>query len=427
MSGLSLPARRQVLSPFSPLKNVVPHSLSNGLRVLLKEDHAWPLASIHAWVHVGSVDEQASQAGISHIIEHMVFKGTEHTRAADISRWVEALGGAMNAETSKEYTHYYIDVPSAGASKAVTLMGELLHRATFDPKEWDRERPVIQEEIKRRNDDPESILWDLLNEALFTEERLRRPVIGSVETVAALSRDELWRFYRDFYRTGGSLVVVAGDFKSRQMLEWLSRAFDGMPPGTGPRRPTFSTDSYQSRHMSMQRPVQQVYSAMGFPTPPSSHPDHEALDLLAAVLGDGRSSRLVQTLREKKKIVWSVSTDNYGHEGPGIFSVFAECSPSKQKLLRPEVERLFGSLRRRPIQRDELSRAKNMIHNAWLQSFETYHQQAASLGLYALDDQLERLENYLPRILALEVGDLADTAERYLQTLPLSSAVIEGP
>src|SRR5206468_3336922 len=105
-------------------------------------------------------------------------------------------------------------------------------------------------------------------------------------------------------------------------------------------------------------------------------------------------------LREKKKIVWSVNTANYGHEGPGLFCVFAECSPVRKKQVRPAAERIMRSLRQRPLAREELSRAKNMIQNAWLQSFETYHQQASSLGLYALDDQLNRLENYLPRILA---------------------------
>jgi zinc protease len=239
---------------FSPLKNVVSHTLSNGLQVLLKEDPDWPLVSAHAWVHVGSVDEQASQAGISHIIEHLVFKGTAHYQAAEISRWVEALGGGINAETSKEYTHYYIDVPSAGTSKAVALLGELLHRAVFDPAEWARECPVILEEIKRRNDDPESILWDLFNEALFQEERLQRPVIGSVETVAAMSRDELWTFYQEYYRTGGSLVVVAGDFKTRQMLDWLEKAFDGMPRGRGPARSAMTVTSYQPKHLSLKRP-----------------------------------------------------------------------------------------------------------------------------------------------------------------------------
>ena len=408
---------------FSPLQNVVSHTLSNGLRVLLKEDSSWPLVSVHAWIRVGSVDEQPAQAGISHIIEHLVFKGTAHYQAADISRWVEAHGGGLNAETSKEYTHYYIDVPTAGAAKAVALLGELLYRAIFDPREWARECPVILEEIKRRNDDPEAMLWDLLNESLFQEDRFRRSVIGSVETVAGQTRDALWDFYREYYRTGGTVVVIAGDFKTRRMLEWLEQAFDGMPQGRGPSRAAMTLTSYEPKRLTMKRPVQQNYSALAFPTPTSTHPDHEALDLLAAILGDGRSSRLVQTLREKKKMVWSISAANYGHEGPGLFSVFAECKPSQQSRVRSEVERQFNALRRSPVPHEELARAKNMITTSWMQNFETTHQQASAIGLYALDGQLERLETYLPKIMSLTPAHLENTAEHYLR-MPLSSAVV---
>src|SRR6185437_1329798 len=135
---------------FSPLDNVTFHPFPNGLRLYLKEDRTWPLVSVQAWVRVGSVDEEAAAAGVSHVLEHMVFKGTTHHAAADISRWVESQGGALNAETAKEYTHYYIDVPSVGTRKAVHLLAELLHRAALDPEEWKRECPVILEEIKRR-------------------------------------------------------------------------------------------------------------------------------------------------------------------------------------------------------------------------------------------------------------------------------------
>jgi zinc protease len=411
------------MSQFSPLKGVSFHELPNGLRILLKEDHAWPLVSLHTWVRVGSVDEQPAQAGLSHVLEHMVFKGTTQFNAGEISRWVEQLGGGMNAETSKEYTHYYIDVPGEGARQAIRLLGDLMHQASFDAREWERERPVILEEIKRRNDDPEALLWDLLNEALFQDENLARPVIGSGETVSAVTREDLQSFYQTFYRGPRMVLVVAGDFHTSRMLQWIKKAFGGMPSGAGPFRREAHLPSYTPKHVSLKRPVEQVYIAMGFPTPPANHPDHEALDLLAAVLGDGRSSRLVQSLREKKKLVWSVSAANYGHEGPGLFSVFAECSPARRKQLKPEVEQIFRALRR-GISGDEVARAKNLMESGWLQSYETYHQQASTLGLYALDNQLDRLNNYLPKLLSLTPRALAQVAERYLHTHPLSTAVV---
>src|SRR5262249_10328639 len=133
---------RHLTSLFQPLRGVTPHRLPSGVRVLLKENHSWPLVSVHAWVRVGSLDESESEAGLAHVLEHMVFKGTARHAAADISRWVEAHGGALNAETSKEYTHYYIDLPSSAASRAIHLTAELLTRATLDAAEWRRECPV---------------------------------------------------------------------------------------------------------------------------------------------------------------------------------------------------------------------------------------------------------------------------------------------
>src|SRR6185437_9030043 len=140
---------------FSPLEGMTSHRLPNGLRIYLKEDHRFPLVSTHAWIRVGSADENDGTAGLSHVLEHMVFKGTAHHGAAEISRWVESLGGGMNAETAREYTHYYIDVPREGAEKSVHLVAELLCRASLAQAEWKRERPVILEEMKRRNDDPD--------------------------------------------------------------------------------------------------------------------------------------------------------------------------------------------------------------------------------------------------------------------------------
>src|SRR5581483_475131 len=174
---------------FQPLANTQFFTLPNGLQVYLKPERQAPLVSAQAWVRVGSVDEPRSEAGLSHVLEHMLFKGTKRFSAEDISRWIESLGGSLNAETSREYTHYYVDVPAAGARQAVILLSELLYRAKLDAGEWKRECPVILEEIKRRNDDPESLLWDLLNETLYTNPRLAQPVIGSPATVASVSAE----------------------------------------------------------------------------------------------------------------------------------------------------------------------------------------------------------------------------------------------
>jgi zinc protease len=398
--------------------------LPNGLRVLLKEEHGWPLVSVQAWVRVGSVDETASEAGLAHVLEHMVFKGTTRHAASDISRWVEAQGGALNAETSKEYTHYYIDLPSSGVARAVHLTAELLCRATLDSKEWARECPVILEEMKRRQDDAETMAWELLQQAVYADPTHARSVIGSLETVSALSAEEVRRFYKAHYTAANTWVVIVGDFKTSDVLQRLRQEFKSMPKGVPkPARP-MTVLQRAAVQKSVKKPVQQAYALYGFPTVGASHPDQEALDLLAVLLGDGRNARLVHTLREEKELVWSVGASNITQEGPGIFAVFTECAAKKRPAVGPAVAAILHGFKKRPPTIEEVERAKNLIQTSWLQGYETFHHQAATLGAYAIEDQLARLKGYLPKILSLQARDLAPVIDRYFSQ-ELCSAVVE--
>ena len=392
--------------------------------MFLKEDHSWPLVSVQSWVGTGSVDESDSEAGLAHVLEHMVFKGTTHHKAAEISRWVEAQGGAINAETSKEYTHYYMDLPSSGARHAVHLTAELLCRATIDPKEWGRECPVILEEMKRRNDDAETMGWELLQRALYSDISHSRPVIGSLETVSSFSADTVRRFYKAHYTAHNALVVVVGDFNSKEILALIKKEFRVMPKGEKrlPRPKSVMPSELLHRHLK--KAVQQSYVLCGFPTPPASHKDQEALDLLAVLLGDGRNSRLVRILREEKKLVWSVGASNITQEGPGLFGVFAECDPKNRGQLLPEIRAILASLTKHPPTAEEIGRAKNLMQTSWLQGYETFHNQGSTVGSYALEHQLPRLERYLPTILSLTRSDLSRVIKTYFAQ-NLCSAVVE--
>ncbi len=409
---------------FQPLKRLTSHQLSNGLRVLLIEDHSWPLVSVQSWVKVGALDETDQEAGLAHVLEHMVFKGTAKRAATEISRWVEAQGGALNAETSKEYTHYYIDVPSSGAPRAVHLMAELLCRATLDPAEWEKERLVILEEMKRRQDDAETMVWELLQQSLYADSTHARPVIGSEETVTSFSAQTVRSFYETHYSVANTLVVIAGDFSSKQVLGQLEREMASMPKGLKNRPRPLPMHHPGSVHKRIRKNVRQSYSVHAFSTPSARHPDQEPLDLLSVILGDGRNSRLVHTLREEKELVWSVGSSNITQEGPGIFAVFAESDRKKSPKVSQGVHDVLKSLIKRPPTQEEIQRAKNLVQTSWLQGYETFHNQASVVGAYALDDQLDRLTAYLPRLLSLNAKDLQAVIHRYFGQ-ELSSAVVE--
>lgn len=354
----------------------------------------------------------------------MVFKGTARRPATEISRWVEAQGGSLNAETSKECTHYYIDVPTHGAPRAIHLMAELLCHATLDPQEWAKEKRVILEEMKRRHDDAETVAWELLQDALYSNPAHARPVIGSVDTVSSFSAETVKRFYKRHYSARNTVVVVVGDMKSQDVLRQLEREMGKMPKGILKTHRVEPVHHATPRERHLQKSVQQAYTVYGFPTPPASHPDQEALDLMAVLLGDGRNSRFVHTLREEKELVWSIGASNLTQEGPGIFAIFTESEVKKRPAVGPAVKQILKGLKTRPPTAEEITRAKNLIQTSWLQGYETFHNQASVLGSYALEGHLNRLKQYLPRILALKKQDLTRVIDRYFSQ-DLSSAIVE--
>jgi zinc protease len=278
--------------------------------------------------------------------------------------------------------------------------------------------------MKRRHDDAETAAWELLQGAVYADTAHARPVIGSVETVSSFSAEDVRRFYEAHYTTSNTLVVVVGDFKTREVLKQLSRELKSMPKGMarGTRPDTQLQPLGARRHAK--KHVQQTYGIYGFPTPPAEHPDQEALDLMAVLLGDGRNARLVHTLREEKELVWSIGASNITQESPGIFAIFTEADTKKSPAVGPAVRAVLQGLQKRPPTAEEIQRAKNLIQTSWLQGYETFHNQASTLGAYALENHLKRLENYLPKILGLKAKDLSTIIDNYFSQ-ELCSAVVE--
>lgn len=413
---------------FSPLEGVQHRSLDNGLRALVREDRSLPLVSLHVWVGVGSVDEKEHERGLSHFLEHMLFKGTPTRSAREIARFVEGLGGAMNAETSKEYTHYFLDLPAEGFDKGLELLSEIATQATFPPEEVERERRVVLEEMKRRDDEPDTLLWDLLVETLLPDTAYRWPVIGSKNTIRSQTRADLAAFYHAFYVPNNMAVVAVGDVAATYALDAIEKYFGSPRPGRLRERPSLRQSTYKPAHRRLQKDVQQCYVAFALPTPPMRHPDQEPLDVLACILGEGRSARLYRRLREEKPLVWSVSAMNVTQEGTGLFVIWAECDKNKTVPVEEEIGKLLSEMessQRSAFQQNELQRAITMFESAWVMDFETFHNQAAVLGRYAIQNELERLAEYLPRIRAVTREDLARLHHAYLRQTPFSTARVE--
>ena len=278
--------------------------------------------------------------------------------------------------------------------------------------------------MKRRNDDAETAAWELLQEAVYADVPHARSVIGSPEGVSTFSAEDVRRFYKAHYTAGSTLIVIVGDFQTRDVLEHLRREFRSMPRGNPPASRPEAALQTPGAERRVKKTVQQTYAIYGLSTPPAHHPDQEALDLLAVLLGDGRNARLVHTLREEKELVWSVGATNITQESPGIFAIFTEADAKKSPWVAPAVRSILQGLQRQPPTAEEIQRAKNLIQTSRLQGYESFHNQAAALGAYALEGHLDRLRYYLPKVLALKAKDLESVIDRYFSQA-LCSAVVE--
>lgn len=406
-----------------PFSGTEVHTLPNGLSLVLKEDHTVPVVSLQAWARCGAVDESPAIYGISHGLEHMVFKGTPSRDAGEITRAIEWEGGYVNAATQLETTHYYIDVPSDGLNPALDVLADAVLNPTFPPDELDRERLVILEEIAMRDDSPDATLWDEFASTVFEGTPYGIKVIGSRETVTALSQKDLLTYYRKHYVPSNKCIVLVGDFNRKTVLEKLTGLFGSEAPGSKPDRLPIKGRA-KPFHRILKRPVQLSYLAVGTQVPGLGSEDMIALDVLSDVLGGGISSRFYQHLRERERVVLNISCDYIPFEPVGLFAVFAETRPNDAQRALAAINNELAQIETVPIHPDELQRAKARLKSEWLHSSETPRGRASTLGSLAVQGRLHLIEHYLERMDNMTVDDLMGVYNRNLKGVELSSTLL---
>ncbi|MCG3203387.1 MAG: putative zinc protease [Elusimicrobia bacterium] len=409
-----------------PFKGTEIHTLANGLTLILRQDATVPVVALQAWTRCGAIDEKPSQYGISHGLEHMVFKGTPTRSAGQISRTVEANGGSMNAATQLETTHYYIDIPSYSVKPAIDVLADTLLNPTFPQEELERERLVILEEIHRRDDSPDATLWDEFASQVFKNTPYGIKVIGSIDTVSAMSRNDLMTYFHAHYVPSKMTMVVAGDFNKKAVLKQLTDHFEKLPFKKPPETPTVDTRfiGNPTRNI-LKKPVQLNYFGVGFPTVGYGNPDVVALDLLADVLGGGVSARLYQKLREKTEIVLSIGCDYIPFQQCGLFALFGETTPDKAQEALWRMAEEIDRISEEPVQMAELNRAKARMKSGWLHGSETPHGQANTLGSLHVLGQMDLLSTYLAQIDASTPEDLMEVYKRHIKGKTFFSTMVE--
>jgi zinc protease len=419
-------SKRGSRSPAAPSSSAAPPSvppgvvlstLANGLTLILREDHSAPVVSAQAWCRAGSIDEGPwLGAGLSHVLEHMLFKGTASRPSGSIDQEVQEAGGYMNAYTSFDRTVYWINVPNTGTQVAVNVLCDIMQNATLPEEELAKELDVIRREMDMNLDDPGQRSARRLFEIAYTRSPYRFTIIGYPDIFNEVRRPDIERYYREKYAPNNLFFVVVGDFNATQVEEQIRTAFAGsrmrsLTPSVLPEEP----QQMASREIVEEAGIELGYLHLSWHIPELRHADVPILDVFAALLGAGRSSRLYRQVRQKQGLVTTVDAWLYSPGNPGLFGMSATMEPAKfsgaRQAMMDELERMRG----KAVPRGELEKAIKQFMAGTLANRKTMQGQAQDLGSsWIATGDLNFSERYLEAVKRVRPEDLKRVARLYL-------------
>lgn len=403
--------------------------LSNGLTVLLKRDASSAIASVQAWVKSGSIHEGAQLgAGLSHFLEHMLFKGTARRAGREISATVQALGGYINAYTAFDRTVYYIDLPAEHTAAAVDILADVILHSTLPADEVARERDVILREIEMGQDDPDHRLGETLFATAFREHPYRHPIIGYRDVFAAVTRDDLLAYYQARYVPNNLVLVVVGAFDSAAIRTVIEQHFGAAPRARlGPVHLPDEPLQLAPRAQHLFEDVQLARAALAWPIPGLTHPDAPALDLLATILGYGDSSILWQAIREKARLVHTIDAHAWNPGSGGLFCVSFTCDANRREAATAAIQREFRRQAMRGFSPRLVAKALRQAVVGEINTRKTMAGQAARLGLAeVVVGDLDYSRTYFERLRSLTSGDLRRVLQTYLLPERLTAVSINS-
>jgi predicted Zn-dependent peptidase len=398
--------------------------LANGISVVTERMPEARSVTTGFWVAVGGRDEDPRLAGASHFLEHLVFKGTEHRSARDIAESVDAVGGEMNAFTSREHTAYYTRLPADELGFGLDLLCEVLSEPALRPDEIDAEREVILEELALSEDTPDDKVHSLLADAVFPEHPLGREVLGDAETVAALGRDEIAGFFEQRYCPASVVIAAAGQLEHDDVVDGVKGFLEAVDVGTRMPRgaPTAPPKSLVVHH----RPTEQAHLAFGWRAIDQADPDRFALAVGNQVFGGGMSSRLFQEIREQRGLAYSVYSGSSLYTDSGLLMAYVGTAPNKAREVKELVDGQVDRLVNDGITDQELAVAVGYIVGSFLLSLEDSGSRMGRLGRSELSP-IERLsvDEQVERVRAVTTDDVLRVMRRVLNG-PRSVAAV-GP
>lgn len=394
--------------------------LNNGHKVIVKEIHANPIVTIDTWVKAGTADETTENNGVSHFLEHLLFKGTTTRKNGVIEGILESKGARFNAATSKDYTHYYVTIASDYIDTAIKLHADMLQNPAIPPEELQKERLVVQEEIRRANDDPKRVLIMDLFDILFNEHPYKMDTLGPNEVIETITREQIFDYYNEYYVPSNFTTVIVGDVKAQEVLTLMKEYFS---TEYKPGQKKINTKVIK-RNPDLQEPVTRItrgeyksgYAYWGFKgVPVSNIKETYSLDLAASILGGSNSSRLYQNLKEKLNLVTDIGSSHYSLKNDSIFIVSADFKPEKFPQVKAVVMEEIDKLRSMLVNEEELERAKTLAKRSFMYQNESVQNISGSLGYTeTLTGNIDSYKKHIQYIESVNLYDIQKVAKKYL-------------
>jgi zinc protease len=391
--------------------------LPNGLTIIVQEDHSAPVASVQALCATGSIyEDQHLGAGLSHILEHMLFKGTKTRSTNEIAQKIQDVGGYINAYTSFDRTVFWIDVPKEGVNTALDVLADAMMNSTLPPEEYQKEQEVIRREFAMGMDDPDRMAGLLLFATAYQRHPYRFPVIGELEIYNQLTQEQVMQYYKTRYVPNNLTFVVVGDVeaeKVHQQLADLSKAYPekSLKPLFIPAEPP----QLGRREVHQEFATELTHLSLAWHIPEVTNPDVPALDLLSTILGDGRSSRLYRRLREEAGLAFGISAFSYTPGDPGLFGIDATVDPKKREAAEQLALRIVEEVKQAGVTADELAKVRKITLSHHLGALTTMRGQASDIGSnWLLTHNLNFSHDYLDAVQKVTPDDIKRVAATYL-------------
>ena len=409
---------------FTPLNayplNVNEYKLDNGLKILIVEDHKAPTATFQIWYKVGSRNEGIGKTGLSHLLEHMMFKGTSKYGPKTFSQTIQRAGGTDNAFTSREYTGYFELLASDRIELPIELEADRMQNLILTPQAVLSERDVVMEERRLRyEDDPQNMVFEEVMATAFKNHPYRWPVIGWMSDLKTLNPEDLIKHYKTYYTPDNAVVIVVGDVKSEEILSRIKTAFGSLPSGPPIKNTDPEEDEQRGeKRIYVKKEAELPYIISAYKVPNINHEDSFALEVLGNILSEGKSSRLYNSLVYEKQIAVSAWASYDGlHNDPFLFFAGATASHGKtvedvENALINEIEKI----KKEPPSEQEVRKAKNQIEASFIMEQDSIYMQARTIGTYEMVGGWRLLEKYLDGIRKVSPEDVRRVAAKYLIT-----------